>query len=1039
MTGQRKALETAIERKRNAEEIIDSVTADEAGKLPDKSITEVLQRVVGMTMDHTRAKMTGAIDEQFKFNPEGAGIQTRGLSWGNTTVNGHESFSAGWPGREISWDEVPSEIMQGVDVYKNPSAEVIEGGISGSIDMRTKLPFDSKDKTAAFSTGISSSKSGITPKVSGMYSRRWDSPVGELGWIVDMGYEKNNYRNENTGFGYFYPNSKIHTTVPGQTAWVPSSYSWNQDKGTNERGSLYAAFQWKKGDKQSSVTYFDSNRRSSDVQFGMGVGADDPYQTVITNGKYDAHGVFQSGNLSYPGGIGLNEFVTGGLHANSFQGYSNTMSRTRELAWNFKWVINDRWSMQNDLQWEHATNSTKGAQIGLSTFVPGMNLDLSKGTPVASFDSTTTAFLANPNNYYLNFIQPNMNRASADLVALKTDGKFMFDSDVLRDFRFGMRLTTRKAIHQNPGGSGWYGVGQDWAVMQTLVPGTLPVQSQFDFSNDWKNLNSPYMNDPRYALPGTNGGVSVNSFGGSNSGMPSVVVPSVALLKDYPNAYKQMAMFRKTLCYDAANVKFAGDPARLNTKLHGDPNQPGDRGCDGQGTDFTPQTYDESTITDPSNTSQATTDKHSEGTQALYGSLRFAFDQWKIPVEGFAGLRVVRTRAIAHGFAQWGSGLKADGNPAVPKFDLTTVTPIDVVGTRVDAIPSLNLKAAFSPTLQGRVAMSKGIYRPGFNQLQEYITYNQNVTYVKDAQGNDTSQVAQVTYTGSNSGNAKLKPVKADNLDLTLEWYPKNGQSVTAALFGKQVKDIIMSDTYTRTLTDLAGNTQDFTVTGPANAAKLWQAGFEVSGMTYLDKLPVLDTALPDWAKGFGISSNASILYGKQTLYHPYNGTYCPANGSGGAALNLYGCDTNGMPFKNLPVPYWSKFSYNMALLYDHGPISARLAYNWRARALVATNAYGTGGGNATTADPTRIAQAQAQGLPIPTDVGFGLPVWDSARGQLDGGFSYNVTSNMSVSFSVSNLGNTVFKSYYQQTPGYTFKSADSSGRSYSLSGNYWF
>jgi outer membrane receptor protein involved in Fe transport len=496
-----------------------------------------------------------------------------------------------------------------------------------------------------------------------------------------------------------------------------------------------------------------------------------------------------------------------------------------------------------------------------------MNLNLSSGIPVATFDQNSTAFLANPNNYYLDMIQPNMNRASADLVAWKADAKFRFDDDVLRDFRFGARLTTRRAMHQNPAGSGWYGVGQDWAVQPTSVPGQLPVLADFqnpDGSRNygilWKNINYPYMNDPRFVLPAAGGGVTVASFSGKNAGMPNIVVPSMALLKNYPGVqaspgvaatgYYAMANLKQTLCSDARNVQYTASnglagqlygntaAAPSSTNQYGTPYNPG--GCVTQGLDFTPQSYS-NVIQNPNNGTQAATDKHSEDTQAIYGSLRFGFEDWKFPVDGFAGLRVIRTRAVVHGWTTMNL-LKPDGNPSIPKFDttLSANTPIDYVGTSVDAIPSLNLKAAFSPTLQGRLALSQGMYRPGFNQLQEYINFNQQVITLPGS-----SAISQVIYNGGNSGNAKLKPVKSNNADLSLEWYPANGQSVTAALFAKQVKDIIMSDTYIRTLTDLQNNTQDFIITGPANAAKLWQAGFEISGMTYLDKVPVLDKALP--------------------------------------------------------------------------------------------------------------------------------------------------------------------------------------------------
>jgi len=1025
VTGQRKALETAQKRKQDAEEIMDSVTADEAGKLPDKSLTEVLQRVVGVTMDHTRAKMTSGIDESFKFRPEGSGVQTRGLSWGSTTLNGRESFSAGWPGREISWEEVGPELMAGVDVYKNPSAEVIEGGMS-SIDMRTKLPFDSKANSGGLAFRTGHSNSGDSPSISGMYSTRWDSDWGQLGALVDFAYSKNTYHNDGFGIGAQYP----LTDASGKTVWTPAGFSFNSSDGESERAGFYGALQWKKNDKTSSLTYFDSGRRSADSSVGFGIGYDnnnqniDIYKTVITDGKYDAAGNLQTGTLSYPTGKGLNNFAAGGFTGSSTAGYSESHSRNRDLSWNFKWAIDERWSMQNDLQWVHATNDSSGSQLQLGTFVPNLNVDLTTPRPTISFNPSTTAFLADPNNYYWNIAQPSLSKADADLYAWKVDGKFKFDDPVLRDFRFGMRLTDRQATHTNSTGTGWYSISKPWQVGQTLVPGTLPTKS------DWQSPNFPYLSNPTYN-PIPNGITTAsfpNFFNGKMAALPTVVMPSLDTVKDYPNAYQTLANLRIPQCVATEVAKGHADVDVTDTNTGKVTNAAKDP-CVGATEGWVQATYD--------HVGPLNVDTHKERTQAIYGSVRFGFDDWKYPVDGFVGLRVIRTSTVTHGYTKLNPVEAKDLPASVPPFSATEFNhPLDFVTSSVDYVPSLNLKMMLSPKLQGRLAMSQGMARPGFNQTQENIEYKQEVIYQKDAANANTKDIKQVRYTGSNAGNAKLKPLKSNNFDLSLEWYPQNGQSLTGVVFYKDIKDIIMSDTYTRTLTDIAGNTQDFTITEPANAAKMRQTGIEISGMTYLDKIPGLEKALPEWAKGLGISGNVSYLDGKFDLYHPYKSTYCPANSSSTAVLNLYGCDTNGMPFTNLAVPYMSKKAFNVGFMYDHGPFSARMAYSWRDRALVAVNAFGSGGDNATSADPVRIA---ANGGVAPKDVGYGLPVWDEAAGQWDASMSYNFTDHMSFSFSISNLTDTVFVRTNQQTSGQTGRDWNAPGRSYSMSANYWF
>ena len=334
VTGQRKAMETSQRIKQEAEQIVDSVVADEAGKLPDKSITEVLQRVVGVTMDRNRSR-TGAnlAANGLGFDVEGSGVQIRGLSWGSSTLNGRESFSAGWPGRELSWGDVPPELMAGVDVYKNPSAELVEGGISGQINLRTRMPFDTKGQHGALSVSNNYTVLGKknSPAVSGLYSNRWSTELGEIGVLVDLSDGKSLRLYDSNDQSPYYPRSNV---VAGKTVWVPVSAAWGTGTGESERAGFYGALQWKKNGKESALTYFDSGFRSTSTGTNIFAGGEDPYLTKYGDAQYDSNGVFQSGILSYPiGGQGANQFAAGGLKMGTTRNFSSVKGRTRELAW----------------------------------------------------------------------------------------------------------------------------------------------------------------------------------------------------------------------------------------------------------------------------------------------------------------------------------------------------------------------------------------------------------------------------------------------------------------------------------------------------------------------------------------------------------------------------------------------------------------------------------------------------------------------------------------------------------------------------------
>lgn len=1004
VSGQRKALETAQKIKQEAEQVVDSVVADEAGKLPDKSITEVLQRVVGVTMDRNRSRSNNSPlgGDSLAFSAEGSGVQVRGLSWGSSTLNGRESFSAGWPGRELSWSDVPPELMAAVDVYKNPSSELVEGGISSQINLRTRLPFDQKGAMGALSLSDNYAAFGKknSPAVSGLYSNRWKTGYGEFGALVDLSYNKYNSRSDSMGLSAYYP--RTNDVVKGKTVWVPDNAGWGTNEGVSERKGFYGALQWKKDNFETALTYFDSDYYQTDVSHSIFTAGAYAYDTQYSDARFDDRGVFQSGTLTYPSGKGLNQFAAGGLNVGTTANLSHVGARTRELAWNTKWRANESWVFQNDLQWVHATNHGDGALVNLGTFVPSMGIDVTGSMPKVTFDPTATKFLADPNNYYWDVIQPALNRAKADLYAWKADAKYTFDNPVLRDLRFGVRVTERSSTKENSAGSQWQSISESWGIVQTKVPGQLPTPTE----TGNQRPNFPYLGN--YPIPG---GVETfafpNFFNGKLGQPPAIVTPSMPLVASYwQTQYKQLLDLRIKQCQDAA--AYVNDTSSTTAAK-----------CAAYNKDWKPEGFSD----DPKYTS-----KHSEDTQAIYGTLRFGFDDWRFPVEGNTGVRVVRTKSIAHGYTIFKPGYTPSTDPTLPRF-AEIDQKLDAGGSHIDVIPSLNVKVNWSDKLQSRVALSKNIYRPGFDQLQEYITLKQEPQYDKSG-----SNIAFVKYTGSNSGNAQLKPLKSTGLDLTLEWYPRDGQSLTTAFFAKKVKDIIMTESYTRTLKDIAGNDQDFLVTGPANAARLWEVGVEIAGMTYLDKLPVLDKALPDWMKGFGVSSNFTYLKGKQSLYHTFDLKYCQS-GNSGIAGNLYGCDTNGLPFKDLPVPYMSPRAFNFALMYDRGPVSVRLAYSWRDRFLQATNAYGSGGWDGTSADPAR---ADANGVE-PKDVGYGLPVWQEATGQWDGGLNYKFNDNLYASFNVSNLSNAVTRQTSQQSFGYSLRSVYAPGRSFRVSMGYAF
>ncbi|SFU81867.1 TonB-dependent receptor [Pseudoduganella namucuonensis] len=1008
VTGQRAAMQSATELKQNAEEVLDGVVAEEAGKLPDKSITEVLQRVVGVTMDRNKNRDTPEI-----FSVEGSGISVRGLTWGSSTLNGRESFSAGKAGRELSWGDVPPELMAAVVVHKNPPAELVEGGVSGQVNLRTALPFDYKGDKFSASASVNHNALGsrTSPALSGLVSKRWENSFGQWGGLLSLSGNVSNTRNDTIQVDAYFPRTDL---VPGQTVWVPKSGSWRTNTSENKRSGIYGALQWKKANLESALTYFQSRYAENAVESALytGLGVPDIYLTTVSDAVYDSRGVLQKGRYTYPlGGQGSNQFAAGGLFFNSNQAYSERQTQTGELAWNAKWKIDERWSVQNDLQWVHATGKSFNNGINMGTFVPSMNIDLTRNPGEITFDDAAKKHLAEPGNYFVPSIATYKNKGKGDLYAWKTDVRFKFDHDVLRDLRFGVRLTKRDANYTKATGNEWYPIDESWAVRPTGIAGQLP---NFNVDQGWQGrANYGYLSDPKYAALMPVELANYDNFFNGKVPVPGTLVkPSMDAVKNYPATYQNLLAIKKYVCQDNNTWRQRNDD------------------CSKQGADWVAFSYDGN----PKNTVL-----QSEKTQAAYLMTRFGFDDLRFPIEGSVGVRVVHTDTTAHGYTVFKTTYNTDTPASTPRFG-NIDQKIDSGHRYLDVLPSLNLKMELTPKLQARFAFAKSMYRPKFGDLAEYVELRQELNQA----------TGEMTYRGSNYGNVQLKPTRAHSFDATLEWYPGHGSSLTSAFFYKDVRDIILKSAYTGEYNSLAGNPQTFLITAPENAADGKVAGLELAGQTYFNNVPGLEGKLPEWAKGFGVSANYTYIDSKQKLHKPFQLKYCPAKGAfNNASLSLFGCDTNGLPFTDMPLQYLSKNAFNAMFLYDKGPLSMRLAYSWRSRFLQGVSVNGTNGDDgATSADPTRILTSNGKdqingkvypaGTKVaPIDVSYALPTWQESDGQLDFGVDYRFTPRLQASFSASNLTDRVIRQTQQQHIGNMIRAYFEPGRAYRLSLRY--
>ncbi len=138
VTGIRRGIESAISVKRDSTSIVEAISAEDIGKLPDVSIAESIARLPGLAAQRVAGRAQV--------------ISVRGLSpdFATTLLNGREMVSTG-DNRSVEFDQYPSELISGVTVYKTPDAGLVGQGLSGTLDMQTVRPLSYGDRVIAVS------------------------------------------------------------------------------------------------------------------------------------------------------------------------------------------------------------------------------------------------------------------------------------------------------------------------------------------------------------------------------------------------------------------------------------------------------------------------------------------------------------------------------------------------------------------------------------------------------------------------------------------------------------------------------------------------------------------------------------------------------------------------------------------------------------------------------------------------------------------------------------------------------------------------
>ena len=1063
ITGIRQSLRNSQEIKRNSDTVVDAITAQDIGALPDRSVTEALQRVPGVAIN----RFSGTSDPDH-FSVEGSGVTIRGLTFVASEFNGRDTFSTGVYGQGINFQDVPAELLGSVEVYKNTTADRLEGGLSGTVNMNLRLPFDTKGFYLGYD--IEATYADLdrkwSPVGSVLVSNTWDTGMGRIGLLGAFSYSQlfsrsdsvrvsnfqtrnGTYSNnnasgagtglcrapepsstDNTGFPPILSNTgqdqPCYGAAPAgangfadflSSAYAPVGGQFQTETHDRKRRGIAAAAQWQSNDRRALVTaqFLNSRATESWGEHTMGVGSDlSEYNTfplgcmqngngpggkpraqcqinssgdfffgnnaeghgynplagmAFPNYMYNSQGVFENGYITLPGtgwrtsnsGSTATRVPTGGMQQSLDARQVNDKNIVQDMSLNAKFSPTPHWDINLDGQYVKARHDTLDMEISSSNYAD-QQIDLRGQYPVV--------IPHKPNTLSATWAAPNPDMAAAT------------DSQYFADPRFTFWRNAMDHIEES--------TGHEWAFAGDIAYNfldTVPFLKQLKFgarysdreqdirytTYNWGSLSEVWSGSgPAIFLDqvGVPQGATQlfdwnNFFRGQTTAPPPALFYSGNLVDNYQQAVdfaQQVQAAERAACHCTSTsswVPLAERPGVI------------------PGTPFLPQ--------DIQPVGQKTDD--------AYLMLRFGQDEplfGNIRLDGNIGVRYVRDKVDSSGViglptqAQIGvdqpfsvrcalipppPGAPAGTPPSQPggicnigaqayaqlqQWATGEAVPNTAINKYSYWLPSLNLKFGLSRDLLLRFSASRDFARPALADIRNFLTFG------LDSNGNPTSS----------AGNPFLKPITSDNFDATLEWYFGGSHvgSLTADVFYKNIHNYIFSSTIPRNITS-NGVTETVFIRGPANFSGTGKVkGIELSYTQTFDFLPGIFS-------GLGLSANYAYVQSKGIPNSFLNN---------GALVNVSPLGVSG----NLPLAQLSKHTINVEPFYEKGPISIRLAYNWRSKFLLTES-----------------------------DVIFPyFPIFQKAYGTLDASAFYTISQAFKIGVQVQNLTNAVTETLQQFT-----------------------
>lgn len=743
--GFRSSVIKAKDIKREAMVAQDSIVAEDIADFPDQNLADSLQRVPGIAI--TREGGEGRQISLRGLGPDFTRVQVNGMEALGTSSSPMDSRGAVGRSRAFDFNIFASELFNQIDVKKSYSADQDEGGIGGTVNLRTAKPFDYDGFQGAVAgqLGTNTNTDDTNPRFVGMVSDTW----GKFGALASVAYSQKN----SSEMGSNTYRWRQVRAVNGISSSVDPTLAAQAAAGTLwfARGNRYSV--WNNDQDRLGITTALQYRASDDLKFGL------DYMYGKLENTLDEHHISTGGTSSTALG-----------RIEEMQVLDNNGDRE---------VVYARFS-NSTIQTENRSDYNESVfnQLSLTadwTITDKLGMKVLLGASTSDYD------------------QPRVDKVNL----IRTGG---ITTDYTKDRFYGI-----KTYDFNPADLAGWSV-KDLYFREDYI------------STDFRNAKVDFHYD--LTDSGTlDFGVNLKKF--ENSGdnredagyVQSKATPLNNGVKTLTEAVSSVYTAHPSMSWRQADV-------RALQEFYG--------------------IYDLKLGTDKIIATNSYTVK--EDTNAAYAQYSWDSTIADRPLRGNVGARYYQTDLTSIGVSQG--------------------KPVEITRDYSGVLPSLNLVYELNDELQLRAGISKNLTRPSLNA----ISVSANVAQMTGAPG----EVGKITV-----GNPDLKPFESTNYDLALEQYFEGVGSLSAAVFKKDIKNFIVTESTTVKYSDTGlpasllpnGTTMDslFDVTAPKNSDASTIKGAELAVQRDLDFLPAPFDKL-------GVIANYTWVDGK-ALYRNVQGT----------------------------------------------------------------------------------------------------------------------------------------------------------------------